>query len=248
MKSFSIRRVAHYARYHYTSMRNNYLGMLLTMLAFPVVIGIMDKSVISAVDISMPIYLFAGIAFALRTTWAMRNKGTLVLDSALPVSKGERFTFMLFNLVVAYPLACFAVAALAILIVAPFSMEGTIAEAMNDYFILYAFRWNTVYVVVQIVASASLLINLAARRSLIVAYIGAIVGVIAFIVGASYAGVQLANALYDMDSSEWVDLMVADIEANIELVNWIIITIFVSIPIVFYALAYSVLRRRQVKW
>lgn len=179
-------------------MRNNYLGMLLTMLAFPVVIGIMDKSVISAVDISMPIYLFAGIAFALRTTWAMRNKGTLVLDSALPVSKGERFTFMLFNLAVAYPLACFAVAALSMLIVAPFSMEGTIAEAMNDYFLRFAFEW-AVYVVVQIVASASLLINLMTRRSLIVAYIGAIVGVIAFIVGASYAGVQLANALYDME-------------------------------------------------
>lgn len=247
MKSFSIRRVAHYARYHYTSMRNNYLGVLLTMLAFPVVFGIMDKDTCVAAEISMSIYLFAGIAFALRTTWAMRNKGTLVLDSALPVSKGERFTFMLFNLAVAYPLACFAVAALSILLVAPFSMEGTLAEAMNDYFLRFAFEW-AVYVVVQIVASASLLINLAARRSLIVAYIGAIVGVIAFIVGASYAGVQLANALYDMESSEWVDLMVADIEANVELVKWIIIAIFVSIPIVFYALAYSVLRRRQVKW
>lgn len=247
MKSFSIRRVARYARYHYTSMRNNYLGMLLTMLAFPVVIGIMDKDTCVAAEISMPIYLFAGIAFALRTTWAMRNKGTLVLDSALPVSKGERFTFMLFNLAVAYPLACFAVAALSMLIVAPFSMEGTIAKAMNDYFVRFVFEWP-VYVIVQIVASASLLINLAARRSLIVAYIGAIVGVIAFIVGTSYAGVQLANALYDMDSSEWVDLMVADIEANIELVKWIIIAIFVSTPIVFYAIAYSVLRRRQVKW
>lgn len=247
MKSFSIRRVARYARYHYTSMRNNYLGVLLTMLAFPVVLGIMDKDTCVAAEISMVILLFGGIAFALRTTWAMRNKGTLVLDSALPVSKGERFTFMLFNLAVAYPLACFAVAALSMLIVAPFSMEGTIAEAMNDYFVRFAFEWP-VYVIVQIVASASLLINLAARRNLIVAYIGAIVGVIAFIVGTSYAGVQLANALYDMESSEWVDLMVADIEANIELVKWIIIAIFVSTPIVFYALAYSVLRRRQVKW
>ena len=247
MKSFSIRRVAHYARYHYTSMRNNYLGVLLTMLAFPVVLGIMDKDTCVAAEISMVILLFGGIAFALRTTWAMRNKGMLVLDSALPVSKGERFTFMLFNLAVAYPLACFAVAALSMLIVAPFSMEGTIAEAMNDYFVRFAFEWP-VYVIVQIVASASLLINLAARRNLIVAYIGAIVGVIAFIVGASYAGVQLANALYDMESSEWVDLMVADIEANIELVKWIIIAIFVSTPIVFYAIAYSVLRRRQVKW
>lgn len=247
MKSFSIRRVAHYARYHYTSMRNNYLGMLLTMLAFPVVLGIMDKDTCVAAEISMVILLFGGIAFALRTTWAMRNKGMLVLDSALPVSKGERFTFMLFNLAVAYPLACFTVAALSMLIVAPFSMEGTIAEAMNDYFVRFAFEWP-VYVIVQIVASASLLINLAARRNLIVAYIGAIVGVIAFIVGASYAGVQLANALYDMESSEWVDLMVADIEANIELVKWIIIAIFVSTPIVFYAIAYSVLRRRQVKW
>ena len=247
MKSFSIRRVAHYARYHYTSMRNNYLGMLLTMLAFPVVLGIIDRDVTVAAEISMTIYLFAGIAFALRTTWAMRNKGTLVLDSALPVSKGERFTFMLFNLAVAYPLACFAVAALAILLVAPFSMEGTIAEAMNDYFVRFAFEWP-VYVIMQIVASACLLINLAARRSLIVAYIGAIVGVIAFNIGTSYAGAQVITALYDVESSEWVDLMVADIEANIELVKWIIIAIFVSIPIVFYALAYLVLRRRQVKW
>lgn len=247
MNSFSIRRVAQYALYHYTSMRNNYLGMFLTMLAFPVVLGILDRDVTVAAEISMVILLFSGIAFALRTTWAMRNKGMRMMDSALPVSKGERFTFMLFNLAVAYPLACFAVAALSMLIVAPFSAEGTIAEAMNDYFVRFAFEWP-VYVIVQIVASACLLINLAARRSLIVAYIGAIVGVIAFNIGASYAGAQVITVLYDVESSEWVDLMVADIEANIELVKWILIAIFVSIPIVFYALAYLVLRRRQVKW
>ncbi len=243
MKSFSIRRVAHYARYHYTSMRNNYLGMLLTMLAFPVVLGIIDRDVTVAAEISMTIYLFAGIAFALRTTWAMRNKGTLVLDSALPVSKGERFTFMLFNLAVAYPLACFAVAALAILLVAPFSMEGTIAEAMNDYFLRFTFEW-AVYVIVQIVASACLLINLAARRSLIVAYIGAIVGVIAFTIGTSAAGGWWMNAMYEGN----VELLVADVDASLKTIQWIVASIFILTPIVFYALAYSVLRRRQVKW
>lgn len=243
MKSFSIRRVAHYARYHYTSMRNNYLGMLLTMLAFPVVLGIIDGDVTAAAEISMTIYLFAGIAFALRTTWAMRNKGTLVLDSALPVSKGERFTFMLFNLAVAYPLACYAVAVLSMLIVAPFSREGTLAEAMNDYFVRFAFEW-AVYVIVQIFASACLLINLAARRSLIVAYMGAMVGVIAFTIGTSAAGGWWMNAMYEGN----VDLLVADVDASLKTIQWILTTIFILTPIVFYALAYSVLRRRQVKW
>lgn len=243
MKSFSIRRVAHYARYHYTSMRNNYLGMLLTMLAFPVVFGILDRDVTAAAEISMTIYLFAGIAFALRTTWAMRNKGTLVLDSALPVSKGERFTFMLFNLAVAYPLACYAVAVLSMLIVAPFSREGTLAEAMNDYFVRFAFEW-AVYVIVQIVTSACLLINLAARRSLIVAYMGAMVGVIAFTIGTSAAGGWWMNAMYEGN----VDLLVADVDASLKTIQWIVTTIFILTPIVFYALAYSVLRRRQVKW
>lgn len=243
MKNFSIRRVAHYARYHYTSMRNNYLGMFLTMLAFPVVLGILDRDVTVAADISMVILLFGGIAFALRTTWAMRNKGMRVMDSALPVSKGERFTFMLFNLAVAYPLACFAVAALSMLIVAPFSQEGTLAEAMNEYFVGFAFEW-AVYVIVQIVASACLLINLAARRSLIVAYIGAVVGMMAFNIGSSVAGVWWVNAMYEGN----VEFLVADVEASLQTLRWIIITIFVSIPIVFYALAYLVLRRRQVKW
>lgn len=243
MKSFSIRRVAHYARYHYTSMRNNYLGVLLTMLAFPVVFGIIDGDVTVAAEISMTIYLFAGIAFALRTTWAMRNKGTLVLDSALPVSKGERYAFMLFNLAVAYPLACFVVATLSMLIVAPFSMEGTIAEAMNDYFLRFAFEW-AVYVIVQIVASACLLINLAARRSLIVAYMGAIVGMIAFTIGTSAAGGWWMSAMYEGN----VDLLVADVDASLKTIQWILTTIFILTPIVFYALAYSVLRRRQVKW
>ena len=243
MKSFSIRRVAHYARYHYTSMRNNYLGMLLTMLAFPVVLGIIDGDVTVAAEISMTIYLFAGIAFALRTTWAMRNKGTLVLDSALPVSKGERFTFMLFNLAVAYPLACYAVAVLSMLIVAPFSSEGTLAEAMNDYFVRFVFEW-AVYVIVQIFASACLLINLAARRSLIVAYMGAIVGMIAFTIGTSAAGGWWMNAMYEGN----VDLLVADVDASLKTIQWIGTTIFILTPIVFYALAYSVLRRRQVKW
>lgn len=247
MNSFSIRRVAQYARYHYTSMRNNYLGLILTMLAFPVVIGIMDKDVVSAADISIPIYIFGGIAFVLRTTWAMRNKGMRVIDSALPVSKGERFTFMLFNLAVVYPLVCFAVAALSMLIVAPFGVEGTLAEAMSQYFVRFAFEWPT-YVVVQIIASACLLINLAARRNLLVAYIGAIVGVIAFVVGSSYAGAQLAISVYGDAGPEWQELLVADIKSNVDVVNWIIITIFVSTPIIFYAIAYSVLRRRQVKW
>ena len=243
MKSFSIRRVAHYARYHYTSMRNNYLGMFLTMLAFPVVLGIIDGDVTVAAEISMTIYLFVGIAFALRTTWAMRNKGALVLDSALPVSKGERFTFMLFNLAVAYPLACYAVAVLSMLIVAPFSSEGTLAEAMNDYFVRFAFEW-AVYVIVQIFASACLLINLAARRSLIVAYMGAIVGMIAFTIGTSAAGGWWMSAMYEGN----VDLLVADVDASLKTIQWIVTTIFILTPIVFYALAYSVLRRRQVKW
>lgn len=243
MKNFSIRRVAHYARYHYTSMRNNYLGMFLTMLAFPVVLGILDRDVTVAADISMVILLFGGVAFALRTTWAMRNKGMRVMDNALPVSKGERFTFMLFNLAVAYPLACFAVAALSMLIVAPFSQEGTLAEAMNEYFVGYAFEW-AVYVIEQIVASACLLINLAARRSLIVAYIGAVVGMMAFNIGSSVAGVWWVNAMYEGN----VEFLVADVEASFQTLRWIIVTIFVSIPILFYAIAYLVLRRRQVKW
>lgn len=243
MKSFSIRRVAHYARYHYTSMRNNYLGMFLTMLAFPVVFGILDRDVTVVAEISSAILLFGGIAFALRTTWAMRNKGTLVLDSALPVSKGERFTFMLFNLAVAYPLACYAVAVLAMLIVAPFSSEGTLAEAMNEYFVMFAFEWAA-YVIVQIFASACLLINLAARRSLIVAYMGAMVGMIAFTIGTSAAGGWWMNAMYEGN----VDLLVADVDASLKTIQWIVTTIFILTPIVFYALAYSVLRRRQVKW
>lgn len=243
MSNFSIRRVAYYGRYHYTSMRNNYLGMFLTMLAFPVVLGILDRDVTVAADISMVILLFSGIAFALRTTWAMRNKGMRVMDSALPVSKGERFAFMLFNLAVAYPLACFAVAALSMLIVAPFSQEGTLAEAMNEYFVGFAFEW-AVYVIVQIVASACLLINLAARRSLIVAYIGAVVGMMAFNIGSSVAGVWWVNAMYEGN----VEFLVADVEASLQTLRWIIFTIFVLIPILFYALAYLVLRRRQVKW
>lgn len=243
MNNFSIRRVAHYARYHYTSMRNNYLGMFLTMLAFPVVLGILDRDVAVAAEISMPIYIFAGIAFALRTTWAMRNKGMRVMDSALPVSKGDRYAFMLFNLAVAYPLACFVVATLSMLIVAPFSQEGTLAEAMNEYFVGFAFEW-AVYVIVQIVASACLLINLAARRSLIVAYIGAVVGMMAFNIGSSVAGVWWVNAMYEGN----VEFLVADVEASFQTLRWIIVTIFVSVPILFYAIAYSVLRRRQVKW
>ena len=236
MKGYSLSRVAQYARYHYISQSKNYLSLLFTMFAMPAIIGILSRDMHDVPGISMAIYLFGAIGFAVRTTFSMRERTSKVREMTLPVSAEERMTFMFFNLAVAYPLACLITASLAIVVTYPFSYSREIGAAFEELLSSGFLEWP-IYIIVQIIASSSLLINLLARRNLFVAYLGAFAGVVTFLAIMGRAVVEILEN-FD-DQLQYV---------NVYLPEPVAITLFCLVPVVIYAFAYLALRRRQMKW
>lgn len=238
MKGYSLSRVAQFVRYHYVSHSKNYLSLFLVIVALPVLFGILSRDMETVADMSMAIYLFGGVAYALRTTYAMRYRGTKVMDAVVPISNEERFTSMLINLMVIYPVVMILSSTVAMLIVWPFSYTqdfvATFVRMVSDYY----FDW-AIYVLIQIICSASLLINLAARRSLFIAYLGAFFGTIIFFTIMGNIGWELF-VYYDEELGEAL--------TNITIPEPLAVVLYCMIPVTFYALAYLVLRRRQVKW
>lgn len=236
MKGYALSRVAQYARYHYISQSKNYLSLLFTMFAMPAIIGILSRDMLDVPGVAMAIYLFGAIGFAVRTTFSMRERTSKVREMTLPVSAEERMTFMFFNLAVAYPLACLITASLAIVVTYPFSYSREIGAAFEELLSSGFFEWP-IYIIVQIVASSSLLINLLARRNLFVAYLGAFAGVVTFLAITGRAVVEILEN-FD-DQLQYV---------NVYLPEPVAITLFCLVPVVIYAFAYLALRRRQMKW
>ena len=236
MKGYSLSRVAQYARYHYISQSKNYLSLLFTMFAMPAIIAILSRDMLDVPGIAMAIYLFGAIGFAVRTTFSMRERTSKVREMTLPVSAEERMTFMFFNLAVAFPLACLITASLAIVVTYPFSYSREIGTAFEQLLSDGFLEWP-VYIIVQIIASSSLLINLLARRNLFVAYLGAFAGVVTFLAITGRAVVEILEN-FD-DQLQYV---------NVYLPEPVAITLFCLVPVVIYAFAYLALRRRQMKW
>lgn len=235
MKSYSLGRVAQYARYHYTSLSRNYLSLMLVIVGFMSIFGILSRDLMTSVDICMAIYLFGGIAFALRTTSMMRGREYKVRECTLPISNEERMTFMLFNLMVAFPLSLVVCVLLSLLIVYPFAWNPDIMMAidrvMSDCLLAWPF-----YVLVQIICSASLLLNIVARRNLLLTYVAAFIGAIASLGITGKVGIEIAIN----SGVEHVEMWgLADEIARV---------VFILLPVAFYALAYWALRKRQIKW
>lgn len=236
MKGYSLSRVAQYARYHYTSQSKNYLSLLFTMFAMPAIIGILSRNMHDVPGIAMAIYLFGAIGFAVRTTFSMRERTSKIREMTLPVSAEERMTFMFFNLAVAFPLVCFITASLAIVVTYPFSYSREIGTAFEQLLSSGFLEWP-IYIIVQIIASSSLLINLLARRNLFVANLGAFAGVVTFL---AITGRAVVEILENFDCQlQYVDIYLPEPVG---------ITLFCLVPVVIYAFAYLALRRRQIKW
>lgn len=235
MKGYSLSRVAQYARYHYISQSKNYLSLLFTMFAMPAIIAILSRDMHDVPGIAMAIYLFGAIGFAVRTTFSMRERTSKVREMTLPVSAEERMTFMFFNLAVAFPLVCFITASLAIVVAYPFSYSRDIGAAFEELLSSGFLEWP-IYIIVQIIASSSLLINLLARRNLFVAYLGAFAGVVTFLAIMGRAVVEFLENFYHLQY------------VNVYIPEPVAITLFCLVPVVIYAFAYWALRRRQMKW
>lgn len=236
MKSYSLGRVAQYARYHYVSNMKHYYSMVATMLFIPVVFGILARDVETVTGICAALYLFSGFIFAVRTTFAMRDRGTKIMECVVPISNEERMTFMLFNIAVVAPVVATLVPIVGTLIVAPFDHDFVglwprMADMLKEFYL----QWP-IYVVVQIIGSASLLLNIVARRNLVIVYIGAFLGSVTALTLIGRAGIEiLINS--DMTQIEMLEL-------NEELST----ALFIALPILFYLCCYWALRRRQMKW
>ena len=241
MKSFSISRVAHYARYHYSVTRFNYLSYILAMIALPTLFGILRKNLYTAEGMLIPIYIFAGVAMAVATTRTMRGRGTKIMDGVLPVTAAERHVFNIFNLAVVYPVLFAIVAAVTLGIVSIFNKSSwTFCEVYSELAEETLLEWP-VYVLIQIGCSVALLINLLARRSLILAYMIAFFGSQALLV-LFFFGMEW---LSDNVEFSWSFNPTA---AERDVIRYILETIFCVIPVAIYTLCYVVLRKRQVKW
>ena len=241
MKSFSISRVAHYARYHYSVTRFNYLSFILAMIALPTLFGILDENLYTAKEMLMPIYIFAGVAMAVATTRTMRGRGTKIMDSVLPVTAAERHVFNVFNLAVVYPVLFAIVATVVLGIVSIFNESSwTFCEVYSQLAEYTLLDWLT-YVIIQIGCSTALLINLLARRSLILAYMIAFFGsmtlLVLFVLGMGW--------LSDNVEFSW---SFNPTDAEMDAIECTLKTIFCLVPVAIYTLCYVVLRKRQVKW
>ena len=213
----------------------HYFSMVATMVLVPVVFGILSRSVSTVESICTALYLFSGFIFAVRTTFAMRDRGTKILECVVPISNEERMTFMFLNIAVVAPIVAALVPIVGMLIVALFDYEtfdlwGRIMDLLRNVYL----QWP-IYVVVQIIGSASLLLNLVARRNLVVVYVAAFLGSVTALTLIGRAGIEiLINN----------DVQIEMLELNEEVSK----ALFIALPILFYLCCYWALRRRQMKW
>ena len=253
MKSFSLRRVAHYARYHYSVTRFNYLSYILAMIALPTLFGILGKDLYTTKEMLIPIYIFAGVVMAVTTTRTMRGRGTKIMDGVLPVTAAERHVFNVVNLTVVYPVLFAFVAAVVLGIVSIFNESSwTFCEVYSQLAEDVLLEWKA-YVVIQIGCSTALLINICARRSLVFAY--ALVffvcfgGLVLFVTGMEWLSDNgyldwLRDWLNSLDFEFYIDID----ESWNKYIEYLFKTLCFMVPAAIYALGYVALRKRQVKW
>ena len=163
------------------------------------------------------------------------------MDGVLPVTAAERHVFNVFNLAVVYPMLFALVAAVTLGIVLIFNKSSwTFCEVYSEL-AEETLLWWPIYALTQIGCSTALLINLFARRSLILAYMIAFFGsltlLVLFVLGMQW--------LSDNVEFGW---SFNPTEAERDVIRYILETIFCLIPVAIYTLCYVVLRKRQVKW
>ena len=234
MKRFSIGRVVSYLRYVYTVYAKNYIWNVLTMFALPLIMAFLDRSILAASEMSMFVYVVASMVLPVREVMPLRDRGYKLLAMTQPVSNEERWLAMVFNMAILLPAVAMVTSVLSIVVAAPFSYyDVALGEFIVDHLDEQFLQWP-IYVLIQIIASVSLLIAIMARRSLMLAYVVVFVGLFLFM----YLIADLSV------SHEWY----LTIEANIDTVELVGKIVYCSIPLIFYVLCYVALRLRQVKW
>ena len=237
MREFSLSRVANYMRYNYTVQAKNYMWNVLCMFGVPLFFAVLSRDATVVSGMSHFVYIVAAVVFPVREVMLMRDRSTRTLAMTLPVSNEERWVAMVVNLALIFPIASMVATVLAFIVAEPFNLYDSSMIALGSSISLHLnevyFEWS-LWVFVQLLASSSLFLAIMARRSLVLVYLGAFVGVVLFVYAAVYLIVD--NELF------------LNIEAHIESVEIIGKTLFCLLPVFFYALSYVALCKRQVKW
>ena len=237
MRVFSLSRVANYMRYNYTVQSRSYAWNVLSMFAVPLFFAVLSRDATVVSGMSHFVYIVAAVVFPVREVMLMRDRSTRTLAMTLPVSNEERWMAMVVNLALIFPIASMVATVLAFIVAEPFNLYDSSMIALGSSISLHLnevyFEWS-LWVFVQLLASSSLFLAIMARRSLVLVYLGAFVGVVLLVYAAVYLIVD--NELF------------LNIEAHIESVEIVGKTLFCLLPVFFYALSYVALCKRQVKW
>ncbi len=242
MKSFSLSRVFQYARYHYTVQQSKYLVRLLIIAGLPLLIGVLDRDVDFVSEFFAVIYLFASFGFASLSVYPMRDRGQKILEMGIPVSNGERMTFLLLNLGIIYPLVVHVLAIVVALFISLLDTDISSVETMAVVFNSGFGDW-WLYVTCQFFASGALLINLLARRNLFVAYLIAFFSFIALFSCVGWVLGRMSEMGIIHDNTIYISPQMFE-----DVIEPIIKCVYSLLPATIYAVCYAVLRKRQLKW
>lgn len=242
MKSFSLSRVFQYARYHYTVLQSKYLVRLLIIAGLPLLIGVLDRDVDFVSEFSAVIYLFASFGLASLSVYPMRDRGQKILEMGIPVSNGERMTFLLLNLGIIYPLVVHVLAIVVALFISLLDTDISSVETMAVVFNSGFGDW-WLYVTCQFFASGALLINLLARRNLFVAYLIAFFSFIALFSCVGWVLGRMSEMGIIHDNTIYISPQMFE-----DVIEPIIKWVYSLLPASIYAICYAVLRKRQLKW
>lgn len=235
MKSFSLSRVAQYARYHYVTESRSYVWNWLSMFGLPLLFAIMSRDASTVMALSVVCYAVSAFVVPLRTINPLRTRGKNILAMSLPVSNEERWVFMLFDLAVVMPLVICVTMVLATLCASFFDPGCSVEALLNEEFD-YIFAFES-YVAMQIVASLSLLVGLLSRR-IALTYSLLFLGFVLF----------LRVIVFFLETLDWENFYTFTIEVDSQTVETILKAVFGLIPVLLYGFSYLALRRRQMKW
>ena len=231
MSNFSLRRVAGYARYHYSGSRFHYLGFFLAVLSFTLPLAVFSVFGLYMRVLLYITYVSAGVYFAYITILNMRSRTKMLLDSVLPISPAERYVFCVFNVTVMYNLVMFVVVLVNIGVFSLLRLGGDkscFLMLLEEFISSCTNYWMLMLMPSLIVTSTSLLINICARRSLLLGYL--LGGVVCFLLF-----LNLLIVAFGLDAT-----------TNI---GWHICAYAILLlPVVFFILGYVALRYRQIKW
>ena len=217
MKSFSLSRVAQYARYHYVTESRSYVWNWLTMFGLPLLFAIMSRDASTVMALSVVCYAVSAFVVPLRTINPLRTRGKNVLAMTLPVSNEERWVFMLFDLAVVMPLVIGVTMVLATLCASFFDPGCSVEALLNEEFD-YIFAFES-YVAMQIVASLSLLVGLLSRR-IALTYSLLFLGFVLF----------LRVMVFFLETIDWENFYTITIEVDSQTVETILKVVLVSFP------------------